>query len=118
MAATVIKNNEHQAVVKVVGGATNTISLASLAYQGVTPTGAMIKSVFYSSKPDDQIEILRDAGGTPNNVLDLWGSGYIDFKEKFGCPIAESSNQNIGVNVKNTGANDHFTIILDLVKQV
>src|SRR5210317_1431984 len=108
----VIKNNEHQVVVKVVGGVTNTISLASLAYQGATPTGAMIKSVFYSSDPDDAIEIIRDTGGTPNNVLDFWGSGYIDFMEKFGCPIAESSNQDIGVNPKNA-ASIHFTIILD-----
>jgi len=117
MAFTVIKNDEHQAIVKIIGDATNTISLASLTYQAVAPTGAMIKSVFYSSDPDDAIEIIRDTGGTPNNILDFWGSGYIDFMEKFGCPIAESSNQNIGVNPKNA-SNNHFTVILHLVKQI
>lgn len=116
MAFSVIKNDEHQAIVKIIGGVTNTIALASLTYQAVAPTGAMIKSVFYSSDPDDAIEIIRNTA-VPVNVLDLWGSGYIDFMEKFGCPIAESSNQDIGVNPKNA-SNNHFTVILHLVKQI
>jgi len=116
MAFTVIKNDEHHAIVKIVNGTTNIISLASLTYQAVAPIGAMIKSVFYSSDPGDAIEIIRNTA-VPDNVLDLWGSGYIDFMEKFGCPIAESSNQNIGVNPKNA-SNTHFTIILHLVKQI
>lgn len=115
MAFTIIKNNKTQAVVKVVAGASNTITLANLAYKGVTPIGADIKSVFYSSKPSDPIEVTRNTL-SPDNVLDLWGSGYIDFDEKFGCPIAESSDQDIGVNPKNS-ANDHFTVIIDLVKK-
>jgi hypothetical protein len=116
MAVTVIKNDEHHAIVKIIGDTTNTISLASLTYQAVAPVGAMIKSVFYSSDPNDAIEIIRNTP-SPVALLDLWGSGYIDFMEKFGCPISTSSNQNIGVNPKNA-SNNHFTIILHLLKQI
>lgn len=118
MAFKIIKNNEHLAVLKVVAGTSNTITLADFAYLGVTPTGAIIRSVFYSSDPSNAIEIIRNtAAVTPDAILDLWGSGYIDFKEKFGTPIASSSDQDIGVNPKNA-SNVHYTIILEVIKQV
>lgn len=105
----VINNTETHATVKVVGGS-QTITLADIAFQGVTPPRADIKSVFYASDWNEGLEIIRNSV----NVVDLFGSGFVDFQEKFGAPLQEESDQSAVVNTSGSGS--HFMCIVEFVK--
>ena len=109
MAKTVIKNTTTHAVVKVVGAAA-TITLADMAFEGVTPTGASIKSVFYASDWNEGLDINRNSA----NVLNFLGSGFIDFQKEFGVPITEEHDQSISVD--SVGSATNWMVVIEFLK--
>ena len=109
MSKVVIRNTTTHAVVKVVGAAA-TITLADMAFEGVTPTGASIKSMFYASDWNEGLDITRNSV----NVVDVFGSGFIDFTEKFAAPITEEHDQSIVVD--SAGSATHWMVIIEFLK--
>ena len=109
MSKVVIKNTTTHAVVKVVGAAA-TITLADMAFEGVTPTGASIKSVFYASDWNEGLDIIRNSV----NVLNFLGSGFIDFQKEFGVPITEEHDQSISVD--SAGSATNWMVVIEFLK--
>ena len=109
MSKTIIRNTETHASVKVIS-TSETINLADIAYNGVVPQKADIKSVFYASDWNEGLEITRDSV----NILDFIGSGFIDFMEKFGSPLQEKSSHPTVVDT--SGSATHFMCIIEFIK--
>lgn len=113
MGVVVIKNTKTEAFVKIVADGQQTITMASLAYNGVTPTGATIKHIDWAVEDGEIIHLKRGPSGSLVEVFNFTGSGEMDFT-KHGIELEEYSNTSI-VTVGKTGSKD-YNIIIGLTK--
>jgi hypothetical protein len=112
MSKVVVKNSKTEVWVKVVAASQQTISMADLAFNGITPSGAVIKHIDWAVEDGEIIHLRRGPAGA-NDIFNFTGSGEMGF-EKHGFVLEEYSDTSIVVVGKN-GAKD-YNIIIGLVK--
>lgn len=112
MSKVVIKNSKTEAWVKVVSNSQQTISMADLAFNGITPSGATITHINWAVENGEVIHVRRGPAGA-NDIFNFTESGEMDF-QKYDFALEEYSDTSIVV-VGKTGSKD-YNIILGLVK--
>lgn len=113
MSVVVVKNNGEEAWVKVTGSGDQTITMASIAYDGVTPRGAAISHFDWSVEDGEVIHVKRGPGGGLVDIFNLSGSGEMDFGGH-GFVLDEYSNTSVVTSGKNGAKN--YNIIIKLEK--
>jgi len=113
MSKVVVKNSKTEAWVKVVSDSQQTISMADLAFNGITPSGATITHIDWAVEDGEVIHVRRGPAGALVDIFNFTGSGEMGF-EKHGFVLEEYSDTSIVV-VGKTGSKD-YNIILGLVK--
>ena len=109
MSKVVVKNSKTEVWVKVVADSQQIISMADLAFNGITPSGAVIKHI----EDGEIIHLRRGPSGALVDIFNFTGSGEMGF-EKHGFVLEEYSDTSIVV-VGKTGSKD-YNIIIGLVK--
>jgi hypothetical protein len=113
MSKVVVKNSKTEAWVKVVADSQQTISMADLAFNGITPSGAAIKHIDWAVEDGEVIHVRRGPGGALVDIFNFTGSGEMGF-QRHEFVLEEYSDTSIVV-VGKTGSKD-YNIILGLVK--
>ena len=113
MSKVVVKNSKTEVWVKVVADSQQTISMADLAFNGITPSGATIQHIDWAVEDGEVIHLRRGPGGALVDIFNFTGSGEMGFK-RHGFVLEEYSDTSIVV-VGKTGSKD-YNIILGLIK--
>ena len=112
MSKVVVKNSKTEVWVKVVSNSQQTISMADLAFNGITPSGATIQHIDWAVEDGEVVHVRRGPAGA-NDIFNFTGSGEMGF-ERHGFVLDEYSNTGIAL-VGKTGSKN-YNIILGLVK--
>jgi hypothetical protein len=113
MSKVVVKNSKTEAWIKVVADSQQTISMADLAFNGITPSGAAIKHVDWAVEDGEVIHVRRGPVGALVDIFNFTGSGEMGF-QRHEFVLEEYSDTSIDL-VGKTGSKD-YNIILGLDK--
>ena len=120
---SILKNTKRQAVVKLVGNGSATISIFELAYVGANTlaTGSSIRLHDQSVTPANVqltiTDLFYDVSAAANIVRNgnvIWamnpGQGTYNFTQEIGVALDQDANANVIVNLSNTNANSSIVI--------